>query len=198
MIENYVVRGGDGGLTKETMRLACGLPPRDVRNASTRTGGVIDLDQEPEEEEQKEAVAWRNALEAIVSFVLERRKLTFTAPLLGTIKVIDGPNVTREALLDGLLNLNYVNKFSTTLRASFSYMPAPQCQVPLASLLDLSTRTCELELGERYHIAAYQKYLLEHSCLFRSCPQSWRRLPTERRKEQENRRLRRQRQKKIS
>ena len=164
MIENYVVWGGDGGLTEETMRLACGLPPRDVCNASTRTGGVIDLDQEPEQEEHKAAGAWQNALEAIVSFLLERRKQTFTAPLLGTIKVTDGPNVTREGLLEGLLGLNYVKKFSTTYRASFSYMPSPQCKVPLASLVDLTTRTCELELGERYNIAAYQKYLLEHSC----------------------------------
>ena len=164
MIENYVVWGGDGGLTEETMRLACGLPSRDVRNASTRTGGVIDLDQEPEQEEQKEAGAWKNALEAIAAFLLERRKQTFTAPQLGTVKVIDGPNVTRQGLLEGLLNLNYVKKFSTTSRASFSYMPAPQCQVPLASFLDLTSRACELELGEHYNIVAYQTYLLEHSC----------------------------------
>ena len=35
LIEDYAYWGGDQGLTEQTMREACGMPPRDVRNVAT-------------------------------------------------------------------------------------------------------------------------------------------------------------------
>lgn len=41
LIEDYAYWGGDRGLTEQTMREACGMPPRDVRNVMSRAAAVI-------------------------------------------------------------------------------------------------------------------------------------------------------------
>ncbi|CAJ1439678.1 unnamed protein product, partial [Effrenium voratum] len=54
LIEDYVVWGGDFGLTETTMLEACGLPPRDLRHATSRAAAVINVE---DVEEVKGAVA---------------------------------------------------------------------------------------------------------------------------------------------
>ena len=42
MIENYVTWGGDGGLTENTMRAACGVPLKDVRAVGSRKQSSLE------------------------------------------------------------------------------------------------------------------------------------------------------------
>ncbi len=71
MIENYVVWGGDGGLTESVMREACKLPPRDLTNVATRAAAIINVEEM--EAEQEEVEKWDALRTSLVEFLLIRK-----------------------------------------------------------------------------------------------------------------------------
>lgn len=105
MIENYVVWGGDRGLTEKTMRAACGLPARDVRqatNATSRLVAVVEIDDASDT--ATESKEWNQAQVSMISAMLAQRKAFFSHKALMNLKVANGPNVTKEGLIQGLVD----------------------------------------------------------------------------------------------
>ncbi|CAJ1423131.1 unnamed protein product, partial [Effrenium voratum] len=162
MIEQYAAMGGDGGLTEATMREACGLPPKDYRLAATRTAGVIILDAEQEDKSDDNWSAFRQGL---LSFMLSRKMVTATPFALKPMKLQDGPNVTKDALLDGLTARKHCLKGPGKGKAEFAYIPLLTTGKSLGSIIDHTSRACELELPEAYAIEAFVEYVT--ACMHR-------------------------------
>ena len=99
LIEDYAYWGGDQGLTEQTMREACGMPPRDVRNVATRAASVIVLDSEPPPADDPDVV-WCNVSETLMNHLLIQRRLDLTAPMLKKLKFNRVPNLSKEHLID--------------------------------------------------------------------------------------------------
>ena len=158
MIEEYVSWGGDGGLTEQILREACGLKQRDVRSTLTRAAGAIVIDEDPEQAD--ETAAWNALRRAVANFMLEKKKLGITpGTLSGMRPVKDGPNVSKDAMCEGLLSRQMMLKISSRTRVSFVYMPVLKPEVPLDAILDHQARQCEMELPEKYGVAAFWNYL---------------------------------------
>ena len=101
MIEDYVAWGGDGGLTESTMRAACKLPLRDVRQVASKAAAVINVEEVEEEVDERES--WQVLRRAMVDFLLIRKKCFASSALLNTMVVKGGPNVAKSALVDSML-----------------------------------------------------------------------------------------------
>ena len=162
MIENYVTWGGDGGLTEQTMREACRLPPRDIRAANTKFSAVIHLDEVEDDEEKEQKAQWCAAREAVMDVAFSKKKIFFPEALLTSLKAKGGPNVSREGLLDGLLNMKYLQRLPGSKKADTRYIPVLTAEVSLCDILHHQDRICELELSEMYNIDKFSNYLTQH------------------------------------
>ena len=160
MIENYVTWGGDGGLTEAVMRKACKLPPRNVRSAATRAGGVICVEEG--EEEEQEPQKWTNLRRGLIDFVLLRRKLFISASLLKGFVCKDGPNISRDGILDGLIQMSYLQTCPGEGKAKTLYLPVLTPKVDLGLICKFQERECGGTLPEVYNVAALSKYLHEY------------------------------------
>lgn len=83
MIESYAYWGGDGGLTEQVMREACGMPPRDLRQNMSRAATAINVENEDEEDPSKASEdTWMKISAALVEHLIGLRRLDITTPML--------------------------------------------------------------------------------------------------------------------
>jgi hypothetical protein len=166
MIEQYVSWGGDHGLTEATMRRACKLPPRDVREATTRAGAVLDVVEVDEDKEDTEQ--WYALQKAIMEFLLIKKRLHVSSTMLSSFKCPENcPNVSKGEMLDALVARSYALKCPGSGRAAAAgvFMPLLSFKVPLEKLIDHKSLTCNVQLPEVYDVQGLSSYL--HGCLYR-------------------------------
>ncbi len=107
MIENYVVLGGDEGMTEERMRFACGLKPRDKRQ-QTVSGPPDAFASGSQADRDEDTTALFKVHDFLVEQLLSESKSYFTFPY--DWKKIqlprDSPNVDKPTLLQLLVSNN--------------------------------------------------------------------------------------------
>ncbi|CAJ1441782.1 unnamed protein product [Effrenium voratum] len=133
LIEDYVVWGGDFGLTETTMLEAMWRKSREQ---------------------------WQQLHNTLVEHMLDKRRLQATRHSIRDMKYKDGPNVSKEAILDGLLQLQLVRQATGKTRAEVAYIPVIRCQKTLSDLIDYKSRDSEVKLPEEYNITAFTQYML--------------------------------------
>ncbi|CAE8731500.1 unnamed protein product [Polarella glacialis] len=111
MIENYVVLGGDEGMTEERMRFACGLKPRDKRQ-QTVSGPPDAFASGSQADRDEDTTALFKVHDFLVEQLLSESKSYFTFPY--DWKKIqlprDSPNVDKPTLLQLLASNNLLRK----------------------------------------------------------------------------------------
>ncbi|CAK9047732.1 Uncharacterized protein SCF082_LOCUS26689 [Durusdinium trenchii] len=118
------------------------------------------LHKDDEEKEQK--TQWCAAREAVMDVAFSKKKIFFPEALLTSLKAKGGPNVSREGLLDGLLNMKYLQRLPGSKKADTRYIPVLTAEVSLCDILHHQDRICELELSEMYNIDKFSNYLTQH------------------------------------
>ena len=161
IIENYVSFGGDGGLTEDTMRAACKLPARDRREARSLAAAVINVETDQDEQDDV-AKQWKTAHRALVDFMLIRKKVFATQTFLGSMKVRDGPNLSKEGMVQGLLNMNFMMQCKGGGKTDIQFLPILSGQVSVQDAISHRTRTCDLKLEEVYDVGKFAEYMHKH------------------------------------
>lgn len=157
MIEEYVL-GGDGGFTEDVLRAACKLPPKDRRASLTHAGAVINVEVEDEDEKEASMQAWANAHEAVVEFMLIRKKPFAKAGFLKNMKLREGPNVSREGLLDGLRNMKRLFYCPGANKKEGQYMPEILNKHSLEQIIAHRSRE-PICLPEQHRIDIFSAYM---------------------------------------
>ncbi|CAK9107125.1 Uncharacterized protein SCF082_LOCUS49879, partial [Durusdinium trenchii] len=122
-----------------------------------------EQEDEVEDDEEKEQKAqWCAAREAVMDVAFSKKKMFFPEALLTSLKAKGGPNVSREGLLDGLLNMKYLQRLPGSKKADTRYIPVLTAEVSLCDILHHQDRICELELSEMYNIDKFSNYLTQH------------------------------------
>ncbi|CAK9046687.1 Uncharacterized protein SCF082_LOCUS26239 [Durusdinium trenchii] len=122
-----------------------------------------EQEDEVEDDEEKEQKAqWCAAREAVMDVAFSKKKIFFPEALLTSLKAKGGPNVSREGLLDGLLNMKYLQRLPGSKKADTRYIPVLTAEVSLCDILHHQDRICELELSEMYNIDKFSNYLTQH------------------------------------
>ncbi|CAK9064522.1 Uncharacterized protein SCF082_LOCUS33199 [Durusdinium trenchii] len=143
------------------MREACGLPPRDVRVATSRINHIINIDQ-PEEETEVDK-KWKSAHEGLITFMLENKKAVASAGALRLMKCRDGPPASKDELLSGLVDMGMCLKVPGRLKAESCYIPLLHTERKLQDIIHHQDRMCEEELPERYDTEAFYEYVFGHA-----------------------------------
>ena len=157
MIENYVVWGGDGGLTESVMREACKLPPRDLTNVATRAAAIINVEEM--DTEQEEVEKWEALGTSLVEFLLIRKKLFATQALVRTMNCKGGPNVSKDAWIDTLLAKQFLMQCPGSGKATQLFMIILTAKTELQSIIRHNDRECTVTLPETYDLASFATYL---------------------------------------
>lgn len=163
MIENYVVWGGDGGLTESVMREACKLPPRDLTNVATRAAAIINVDEM--ETEQEEVEKWDILRSSLVEFLLIRKKLFATQALVRVMNCKNGPNVSKDAWIETLVAKQFLLKCPGSGKATELFMMLLTAKHELDSIIKHTERQCTVTFPETYDLVSFAKYL--HECMSR-------------------------------
>lgn len=159
LIENYVNFGGDHGLTEDVMRTACKLPPKNRRVAATAAAAVINVDAEPDEQEE-ERKSWKVLHEAVCEFLVIKRKVFATQHMLNAMKMPRaGPNVAKDAMAKGLEQMGLLLACPGSGKTDVQYVPQVQAKVGLSSLIQHTVREHALSLPEVYNIDAFSQYM---------------------------------------
>lgn len=138
MIENYVVWGGDAGLTESVMREACKLPPRDLTNVATRAAAIINVEEM--ETEQEEVEKWDALRTSLVEFLLIRKKLFATQALVRTMNFKGGPNVSKDVWIETLLAKQFLLKCPGSGKATELFMVLLTAKTELQSIIKHNDR----------------------------------------------------------
>eukprot|EP00438_Fugacium_kawagutii_P003693 Skav206833 [mRNA] locus=scaffold3672:167985:175192:- [translate_table: standard] len=162
MIENYAYWGGDNGLTEQTMREACDMPPRDLRDIRTRAASVIVLGDDALP--QDPADQWAQVLQSLVEHLLAARRLDFSADYFKKIKLQNLPNMNKEELLDGLQANGVILPSAARTRSKQNFVPAIASKAGLSSLVAYENRQHCPTLPERFAAQAFKNYVSHHPC----------------------------------
>ena len=158
LIEDYAYWGGDRGLTEDTMREACGMPPRDVRHVTTQAACVIVVDNEPGDAEDPELM-WAKVAESLMNNLFTARRLDITKPMLLRSKLKDVPNVNKEQLVTSMLaNKRLIQSFSRG-KTEDVFTIGLTTKVKLDTVVPHMDRTSCPILTERLGISAFARYV---------------------------------------
>ena len=112
IIEDYC-NGGDGYLTEDVMRSACGLPVRQ-RNlqADEGVGNLINADVESDAEKDDKTKCWHTLRESMVTYLLSKdtESITYYEFKKMPLQADTHPNVSRSVMWDELENHHVVRK----------------------------------------------------------------------------------------
>ena len=159
LIEDYAYWGGDRGLTEQTMREACGMPPRDVRNVITQAAAVIVVDnEEPQEAEEGDAV-WRKISESLMQHLLIMKRLDLTARMMTALKLKDAPNMNKEELIKDMQANKRLIQSHSRGKSDTVFALGLRAEVALESVIEHTNRQGCPDLPETLAISALQQYL---------------------------------------
>ena len=158
MIEDYAYWGGDRGLTEQTMREACGMPPRDVRNLSSRFASAIVVDNEPAEVDETGAV-WHKVSEALMHHLLMLKRLDITEAMLKKLKLKDVPNMNREELFQSMKTNRIVIHSHSRGKTEAVFALGITTTATLQSIIGHMDRSsCPVSLNEKLATTALAAY----------------------------------------
>eukprot|EP00435_Cladocopium_sp_Y103_P028911 s785_g7.t1 len=158
LIEDYAYWGGDRGLTEDTMREACGMPPRDVRHVTTQAASVIVVDNEPGDAEDPQLV-WNKVAGSLMNSLFTTRRLDITKPMLLRSKLKDVPNMNKEQLINSMLaNKRLIQSFSRG-KTDDVFTIGLTTTVKLDTLIHHMDRTSCPVLSERHAISTFTRYV---------------------------------------
>ena len=158
LIEDYAYWGGDHGFTEQTMREACGMPPRDVRDVATRAASVIVLDSEPPPADDPDVV-WRKVSDTLMNHLLIQRRLDLTAPMLKKLKFKNVPNLSKEHLIDTMKENKMLIQSHSRGKSETVFALGITTGVKLQSLIAYTDRTSCPDLEESLATAAFSTYV---------------------------------------
>eukprot|EP00435_Cladocopium_sp_Y103_P012595 s364_g3.t1 len=158
LIEDYAYWGGDQGFTEQTMREACGMPPRDVRDVATRAASVIVLDSEPPPADDPDVV-WYKVSETLMNHLLIQRRLDLTAPMLKKLKFKNVPNLSKEHLIDTMKENKRLIQSHSRGKSETVFALGITTGVKLESLIAYTDRTSCPDLEESLATAAFSTYV---------------------------------------
>ncbi len=165
IIENYC-NGGDGYLTEDVMRSACGLPLRQ-RNLQTEEGlaNLLNADAESEAERDTKKSTWTCLRETLVDHMLEKdlESISFYEFKKMPMNAETHPNLTRNDMWDAMKGENVVlsgiGKGKTTKDKPGVYLPVLQFGADFASVRPPAKEdVCGFELEEEHDIGMIRRY----------------------------------------
>ena len=158
LIEDYAYWGGDRGLTEQTMREACGMPPRDVRNVITQAAAVIVVgSEEPQEAEEGDAV-WRRISETLMQHLLIMKRLYLTTRMLNTLKVKDTPSMNKEEIIRDMQTNKRLIQSHSKGKSDTVFALGLKAEVALESVIQHTERQGCPDLPETLATSALQQY----------------------------------------
>lgn len=164
LIEDYAYWGGDGGLTEEIMREACGMPQRDVRDVAARAAAVIVVD-EPDED-PPEVPWWEKATEVFVIQLLAQKKLDITLPMLKKVNLKalakDVPNVSKEDLVTEMEARKVLIPSHPRGKTESVFVPRLSTKTALDALVHHMDRDNCPRLPERLSVKKFETYVYGH------------------------------------
>lgn len=104
----------------------------------------------------------KTAHRALVDFMLIRKKVFATQTFLGIMKVRDGPNLSKEGMVQGLLNMNLMMQCKGGGKTDIQFLPIFSGQVSVQDAISHRTRTCDLKLEEVYDVGKFAEYMHKH------------------------------------
>ncbi|CAE7501083.1 unnamed protein product, partial [Symbiodinium necroappetens] len=158
VIENFVQWGGDRGLTEATMREACGMPPRDVRQCASRVQAVIQIDDEEELAERDPDKFWKNTHTFLMNHMLTQQREDVTKGMLDRLKFPQRPNVIKEEFIKSLQDNGLLVATGARGKASDVFRVHIK-QSGLDNVAAVTRKDDELIFPEMYHIEAFEKYV---------------------------------------
>lgn len=158
LIEDYACWGGDRGLTEDTMREACGMPPRDRRHVCTQAASVIVVDNEPSEAEDPEAM-WSRVTESIMKHLLTTKRLDITKPMFMRTKFKDVPNMNKEQLVASMLANKRLIQSQSRGKTEDVFIVGLVSKVKLDTLIAHMDRSSCPTLTERLAVSALEGYV---------------------------------------
>ena len=166
MIESYAYWGGDGGLTEQVMREACGMPPRDLRQHMSRAATAINVENEDEEPEKTCEDTWMKISAALVEHLSTLRRLDNTTPVLkrGALKLKDLPNMNRQSLIESMQANKVLLPSHSRGKTDEVFVPGLFTKVQLSSLIQHEKREDMPPLPEEHLVEAFARYADGSSC----------------------------------
>ncbi|CAE7220712.1 unnamed protein product [Symbiodinium sp. CCMP2592] len=102
LIENYC-NGGDGFLTEDVMRNACGLPVRQRhQQVEEGLGNLLDGDADSNAEREDRDISWKNLRSSVIQHMLDKdlEVMTFYEFKKMPCKAGEHPNLSKQAMWD--------------------------------------------------------------------------------------------------
>lgn len=166
MIERYAALGGDGGLTEDSMRLACGLQLRDRRTEAVAGGDAPMLLSDSQEGDER--AVYLNGLQVAQSLIITRLMKDssdhMTSAMFGYVTLSkEVPNMEKDKLWNTLCSegLMLPAHFQKT-KGMPAMFPAVKCKNELKSIFDTKPSTHPHSFPETYNVAKLSKYLYGH------------------------------------
>jgi len=166
LIESYVVRGGDCGLTEDAMRQACGLRPcnrqnddavdmppalRELSSQEGKDGGAIDDGLH---------LVFRSAMDSCLE---EGRDFSTKGVFLRRALPEGSPNISREQLWTELTNRGFMQKAGRASgKAKDCIMPVIKTKKRMEELYNLQCEDTSITYTETHNVGRLRRYLHGH------------------------------------
>ena len=163
MIENYAALGGDGGLTEDTLRLACGLPVRSRREDITAGIPVF------KESSSQDGAGLPDSDLRIVYVALMEDMLAKGRDFMSFFQFKHftlphgSPNLDRESLWKRLKESSLCSAIEDKGKLKNCLVPCIRSKNPLRSLISLLPRAALPSLQESYDRSGLKRYLHGHA-----------------------------------
>ena len=121
----------------------------------------ITLDPEPDEQDELRQ-QWASLQQSIIEYMLARKKFFATQPFLNSMRVREGPKVSKEAMVSGLCSGRYLLQCPGSGKAESQYIPLLRTRRSLEGLIQHRHVACEDSLPELYNISSFADYMYKY------------------------------------
>lgn len=166
-IENYAALGGDGGLTEDMMRKACGLAIRERQQEPAHVdAGLAALVDSSQEKPEVATSEFQIALDALTLSMLNKKQDAISAGLFKYVWMPKGsPNMDKESLYEEMKK----RKMLVPIPAAIAPKKGQDFTKPfivgvhaLADKIPIACPTTVLELPETHNLLKLQSYLYDN------------------------------------
>lgn len=168
LIEQYAALGGDGGLTEDTMRKACGLKPRTRRVGAAVPAVAVPLSATPPEPQGDGEVDQLQRICTLMTEKILESGRTYTT--LGKFKLLSlptgFPRGARELLWRRLQEEDYtVSVHLEGIKIQEGMRPRIRCEVSLVDLVGGGPLATRRSSREQLHVHRLSRFLSSHHAL---------------------------------
>ena len=166
MIEDYVLWGGDGGLTEATMREACGMPARDLSKHLTRASTVIAIEDDADVGEAKDSAETQDEKlrKWLMDHMLKQSRADITKAMLLRTKIPDAPNQDKESIVQYLVDSKILAVSRSRGKSEHIYRLTLAC-ADIKDVVNMNKDESEvLVFPEQYHLQRFDHYVNAYGC----------------------------------